>query len=108
VKLTFQKFCEFLWRANISLRDCLLRVTPVLTSVILVSPLTVRADDCSEDGTSAEDAKLALSEVFFLWFTFDGRCRVMACDMGGVEIDEVTGRGASFTSSTSMHSWRSG
>ena len=72
------------------------------------TPLSVRADDCSEDGTSAEDAKLALSEVFFLWFTFDGRCRVMACDMGGVEIDEVTGRGASFTSSTSMHSWRSG
>ena len=91
-----------------TLRDCKLRVTPVFTSAILISPLTVRADDCSVDGTSAQDARLALREVFFLWFTFDGRCRVMACDMGGVEIDEVTGRGASFTSSTSMHSWRSG
>ena len=81
----------------------------MLASVILVSPLTVRVDDCStEDGTSAEDVKLALREVFFLWFTFDGRCRVMACDVGGVEINEVTGRGASFTSSRSMHSWRSG
>ena len=46
-------------------------------------------DDCStEDGTSAEDVKLALCEVI-VWFTFDGRCRVMACGVGGVEFDEV-------------------
>ena len=64
-------------------------MTPVLASVILVSPLTVRVDDCStEDGTSAEDVKLALREVI-VWFTFDGRCRVMACDVEGVEFDEV-------------------
>jgi hypothetical protein len=64
-------------------------LTPVLASVILVSPLTVRVDDCStEDGTSAEDVKLALCEVI-VWFTFDGRCRVMACDVEGVEFDEV-------------------
>jgi hypothetical protein len=35
----------------------------VFTRVILVSPLTTRADDRSEDGTSAEDVKLALLEA---------------------------------------------
>lgn len=52
------------------MRSSLLMLTAVFTKVILDSPLTTRADDRSEDGTSAEDVKLVLREADVL-FTVD-------------------------------------
>ena len=64
--------------------------TAVFTKLILDSPLTTRADDRSEDGTSAEDVKLVLCEADVL-FTVDAIDPfIVLYTEGEVEIDELS------------------